>query len=231
MHAAINALPMPATGPSLVGKWIRAYALVAITVTLVALASNALQKMMEPNFSFIEMAWFKALLGFVVLGVNFAVYAELTGPVLREKLPGFSRREWIAAHLAIAAFFAFIAGVDQFDPASAEAASTVAPQGQIDWSLSLLLVLVVGPILGAVIGGLQALVLRPAARGALYWTAGFAIAGSAIALVGTLSPLVKPMHWNSYITPVVHMGIVNFVAIMLVALITFLAFKRLTPKG
>jgi len=128
MYAAANAQPMPATGPSLGGKWIKANLLIAITVPLTTgLLPFVLDRMIPETVSNHTMGWVNAVLTFFVIAVNMAVYAILTGSVLSEKLPAFSRRVWIAAHLAFAAVFGLMAKAT-FSPAPATGGARLARQ-------------------------------------------------------------------------------------------------------
>jgi hypothetical protein len=230
MHAAVNAMPMPESAPSLGGKWIKANLLIAITFPLTAgLLPFVLDRMIPETVSNHTIGWINAALLFFVVAVNMAAYAILTGSVLSEKLPAFSRRAWIAAHLAFAAVFALIAKAT-FSPAPATGgARWTTPDGQFDVLGFLILALVLLPVIGAILGGLQALVLRRAARGTLAWIAGFAISVSAIGVLREV--VVNLVRFNSEpVTSLVTNG-VTFAMVMVMAIVMLPAFNRLAPKN
>lgn len=239
MHAAADTLPMPATGPSLGAKWIKANLLVAIMVPLTAsLLPFLLNKLpMLPATSATTMAWLGAGLAFFVVAVNFAIYAILTASVLGAGLPAFSRRAWIATHLAlgavlgtILAIFAFQPGAESLFGSESEWTELLGASGsQSDGTIGLLILL---PTMGAVLGGLQALVLRRAAGGMLAWIAssvigGCAAAGVLIAFDLARSNLMRP---GSTVVTSILAESPPILWVMVVAIVMLPALNRLTSK-
>jgi hypothetical protein len=244
MHAAANALPMPATGPSLGAKWIKANLLVAIlvplTTALLPFMLNRIPGM--PLTSLTAMSWLNAALGFFAVAANMTIYAILTASVLGEKLPAFSRRAWIATHLALAAVLGLLLALINFQPGAGSRSGgesewtelLAASGGTSDWIALLIGALVVMLTFGAVIGGLQALVLRRAARGMLAWIAGSVIGGCAAAAV----PIAFDLARSGLARPgsnVVVMSILSesgpFLWVMTMAIMMLPAFNRLAPKN
>ena len=230
MHAAANAMPMPGPAPSLGSKWIKANLLIAITVPLTTgLLPFVLDRMIPETVSNHTMGWVNAVLTFFVIAVNMAVYAILTGSVLSEKLPAFSRRVWIAAHLAFAAVFGLMAKAT-FSPAPATGgARWTTSDGQFDVLGFLIMALVLLPVFGAILGGLQALVLRRAARGTLVWIAGFAISVSAFGVLREV--VVNLVRFNSELVTSIVANSVPAAMIMVMAIVMLPAFNRLAPKN
>jgi hypothetical protein len=112
----------------------------------------------------------------VVLSVGwFAIAAALTGSVLRRKLPRFSQRWWVVLHaawgLACAIFYLSLPGWDN----TVLNRITIGPI-----NLGLVFFIVVGAAYGALLGSLQAIVLRTAARRVGMWVGLSVLAGSAL---------------------------------------------------
>lgn len=239
MHATANALPMPSTGPSLGTKWIRANLLIAVIFTLAGLLAVATDTLLGVNRSPavimslpMKSLWISAIIGFAMSVASFTAYGALTGSVLREKLPAFSKRTWIALHGAIgAALAAFVAYADLTRIPVGSTESAVAPGGRLDVAFVAALILVAGPALGALFGTLQALVLRPAARGVLAWIAWFVAAGVAIMIFAAVLSFFNPMRWQSDLAfHVARQGSI-FVGLMLIAIAMLPALHRLTPRN
>ena len=101
------------------------------------------------------------------------LYAQLAGAVLRRIVPALPWRRWLALHLVIGLAAGAATGALLAEPGNSE---------PIDWNdtgILLFLFAVVpigGAVLGAVIGGLQALILRRVAHGAGTWIAFSALA-------------------------------------------------------
>ena len=230
MHAAANALPMPSAGPSPGAKWLKANFLVAITFPLtVSLLPFVLNRTLPLDVvSVTTFSWLNAGLAFFVTVVNVAVYAILTGSVLSQKLPAFSRRSWIAAHLAFAVAFGVIMAILNFGPDGGRGSS---PTGQHDTVNFLIGAFVVLPIIGVLLGGFQALLLRRAARGTLAWTAGFAIAFTTVFVLGPMVVGTAPISFQSQVVTSIVANILSAAMVMVMAILMLPAFNRLAPKN
>jgi hypothetical protein len=233
MRAAANTLPLPATGPSLGAKWIKTNLLIAAVFPLTAgLLPFVIDRMVPQDISAVTFGWINATLAFGVVVVNMAVYAMLTGTVLAEKLPAFSRRVWVEVHLAFALALGFIMAKAHFVPsAPGNGSALITPSGQFDLVTFLVIALIIVPLLGAVLGGLQALVLRGAARGTLVWIAGFAMSFSAIAIVRELILAFNLVRFNSELATSIAANSLPFAFVMLMAILMLPAFNRLAPKN
>jgi hypothetical protein len=231
MRAVLNAMPT-SSGPSLGGKWIKANVLAAIVFTLTGLVGVATEIMLIIGRSpTVTTLWIAGAIGFSAMVVSLTVYAALTGAILSEKLPAFSRRAWIAMHGAVGAAFGAIVVASYLKRAPLSTESLVASAGQVDVPFAALLVLLIGPALGALFGGLQALVLRRAARGVLAWIAWSAAAGGAVTVFAAAISFFNPIRWPSALAyHVVSEGAI-FVALLLIALVMLPAFNRLTRKN
>lgn len=243
MHASADTLPMPGTGTSMGAKWIKANLLVAIllplTAALLPFVLNRIPGM--PLASSTAMSWLNAALGFFVVAANLTVYAILTSSVLGEKLPAFSRRAWIATHLALATVLGLGLAMLNSQPGTGSRSGSesewsellTASGGRSDWIDFLIGVLVVMLIFSVVMGSLQALVLRRAARGMRAWIGGSVIAGFAGAAVIVASSFAHPglAHPGSNVVMSILSQSGPFFWVMAMAIVMLPVFNRLTPKN
>jgi len=157
--------------------WIRANVDAAAATFVLGLATFGLRQMLglpDPNAD----AFAKTLLALaevLAAATGFAIYAVRTGAVLRRKLPHFPPLTWNALHILIGCG---VGATIAFIELSAEPTTT-----RESVPLSTILSIVVGGMMtgaaiGAVAGGMQALVLRKAARGVGDWLRWSALAGT-----------------------------------------------------
>jgi hypothetical protein len=162
----------------------------------------------------------------IMTAASLAVYAQLAGTVLRKIVPAFPWRSWLAIHLVIG----LVAG-------AATGVAAAGPGGDsepIDWSDTGFLVFMFavvpigGAVLGAIIGGLQALILRRVAHGVGAW-----IAFSALATSVTLSIVVGAFPFSplgsTFATEAVMQG-VTVLAGVANAIMMLPALPRLRPR-
>jgi hypothetical protein len=233
MQAAANVMPMPAPGPSLGARWIKASVLAAIVFTVLTTfigyaVDTALIIGRSPTAATL---WIAGAISFVTMVVSFGLYAALTGSALREKVPALSQSAWIAVHAAVGAAFGAILVSSYVNRMPANTESIVAPAGQVDVPFAAFLVLLVGPAIGALFGGLQALVLRLAARGVFAWIAWSAGAGAAVTVFAAVISYFNPIRWQSDLAYHVVSNGAIFVGLVLIALVMLPALNRLTPKN
>ena len=157
---------------------------------------------------------------------SLAVYAHLTGAVVREIVPAFPWRSWLAIHLVIG----LVAG-------AATGLAGARPGGDsepIDWNdttfllLALVLVPIGGAMLGAVIGGLQALILRRVAHGAGTWIAFSALATSVTLLIVVGAFPFSPLE-STIAAEAVTEGVIVFAGVAN-AIMMLPALRRLRPR-
>lgn len=156
---------------------------------------------------------------------TFVIYAKLTGDVLRVVVPAFPRRSWLAIHLVMGLVVGAGASAAGVSPSDSE---------PIDWTdtavivLMFVLVAVGGAVLGAIVGGLQALILRRAAYGARAWIAYSALATGLMLLIsiGVLSFL--PLE-QTFVAEAARQAS-TIVAGVIWALIMLPALRRLRPR-
>ena len=105
----------------------------------------------------------------IMATASLGLYAQLAGAVLRQIVPAFPWRSWLAVHLIIGLVIGAWQGVLLAGPGG--------DSEPIDWNdtafllFMFILVPIGGAALGAVVGGLQALILRRVAHGSGAWMA------------------------------------------------------------
>jgi len=174
--------------------WVRANVDAAAATFVLGLATFGLRQMLDlpdPNAG----AFAKALLALAEMlaaATGFAIYAVRTGAVLRRKLPDFPPLTWNALHILIGCG---VGATVAFVELSA-GPTTTRESVPISTILSIAVGgMMTGAAIGAVAGGMQALVLRKAARGVGDWLRWSALAGTtfgayALALaIGSDQPL------------------------------------------
>jgi len=238
MHISANALSavdpsLDSNGPSLGAKWIKLNILAALVFTVLNGVVGVLvdSTMIIGRSPTVTTLWIAGAIGFATLVAIFAIYAAFTGSVLGAKLPAFSRRAWIVLHGALGAALGVVVVASYLDPVPVRTESIVMPAGQIDVPFAAFVILVVGPAVGALLGGLQALVLRPAARGVRAWIAWSAIAGVAVTVFAATISILHGIRFQSGLAyQVVAHGSI-FVGLMLIAIAMVPALNRLVPKN
>jgi hypothetical protein len=159
----------------------------------------------------------------VLAFVSFGAYANLTGRVLQRVLPRFPWRDWVAVHLAMGLVVGPCIALLMAEPGEPE---------PIDWSDTGLVVLIftagpaVAALLGAAIGGLQAVVLKRVARGMLRWI-GFSALSVGMMLTAVL-PVLLAMPQRTLGSEIIQEGAL-VVAGVLAAIVMLPALRRLQP--
>lgn len=157
--------------------------------------------------------------------VYMALYARMTGAVLRRIVPDLPQGTWLAAHLAVGVFAGAALGLLLLEPDSDEAIDWADP----DFLILLALLTLCAVLLGAVFGAVQAAVLRRVAHGALFWIGLSAVAMGAVAFAAiAVLPFQAPR-------PTLASEILNAILFALVgilmAVIMLPALRRLRPRG
>jgi len=151
--------------------WIHAIVLAAVAETAAAAFIPLLSRTTWAGGSDFEALFrtgFLALAG-VIGAMALAIFGLLTGRVLDRKLPAFPMRSWIAAHAILGCVYGlilFVASAPPDDPPTASDSAWYVAGGAA-----------LGLMVGLLIGGIQAFVLRRAARGSVLWVGYSALAG------------------------------------------------------
>src|SRR5882724_928509 len=161
---------MPATAdtsppPSIAAAWVRNNALAALISGAASLAIYAVRHatgVSDGDAGFAAIAFLYAV-AIVLSGFAGIAYGVLTGAVLQRIVPLLPVQAWIALNAAMAV----VAGV--LSEIGLMLLSGAPTDDDASLGETLLVGLIVGGILGAGIGGLQALVLRKVALGVSAW--------------------------------------------------------------
>ena len=232
MISAATAMPMPGAGPSTSRNWMKASIIAAAIYVAIGTATFAINKLFgldAPTTGMLSKA-IAAVLAFVAAVVPLVTYAMLTGPVLSEKLPAFSTRGWIVLHVVIGAVLgALVAGTTLFGPTPSGAPAAM-PSARDMVVGGLIASSIFGPMVGALMGGLQALVLRRAATGLLAWILWSAAASTvtiAVLLAAAFGLAQNDLGVVSFLT----MEVAIFAGMIIAAVIMLPAVHRLAPRG
>jgi hypothetical protein len=231
MISAVTAMPMPETGPSVNSNWIKANTVAAAIYAVVGTLTFVTDKLLAVNdpataMTFRGIAAAIALAGAIVPIVS---YAMLTGAVIGEKIPAFSKRGWIAMHGSIGAVLGIgFAALTLFGLVSNNAPSATPPLTVLVTGFGI--VVAFAAMFGALMGGLQALVLRKAATGIGTWIVLSAVATPLMVVV--LGAVALGFgQTNDGLAGALAMRVASFVAMVGVAVIMLPALNRLVPRG
>jgi hypothetical protein len=232
MITAATAMPMPETGPSVNSNWIKANTVAAAIYAVFGTLTFLSDKLLAINDPATATA-FRGIAAAIALAgtiVPIIAYAMLTGAVLREKLPAFSQRGWIAVHGSIGALLGVgLAAFILFGGSASNNAPVPTPSLPVILG-GLAIGAVLAAMFGALMGSLQALVLRKAATGTGRWIVLSAIATPLmlVAVVGVAYALGQN---SSGFAGGLVMQVTVFVAMIGAAVIMLPALNRLTPRG
>jgi hypothetical protein len=157
-------------------------------------------------------------------GLPAILYGVLTAPILKGRLPAFKKRNWIGLHIVVglvlsAAAAAIVAGYLGIGTAGQRLhwwvnwlldteVLSYATADELSFRKLFLIggVPIIAPplvaaIAGAIIGSIQALVLRNAARELVVWSGLSALAAASGSIVGTLRPLERFFELSKVIDP------------------------------
>jgi hypothetical protein len=161
----------------------------------------------------------------IMTAASLALYAQLTGAVLRRIVPAFPWRSWLAVHLVIGLVVGAGAGALLAQPGDSE------PMDWNDTAFLLFLFAVVpvgGAALRALLGGLQALILRRVATGTGAWIAFSALAAGMMLLIVVAALPFLPSG-PSFAAEAAIQGVV-VLACVPSAIVTLPALRRLRPR-
>jgi len=206
---------MDAVSRVLARRWIDAIVLSAAIQTAATTLVIILGRMLSAGDS--ASAVFNAIflsLAAVITAVATAFFGFLTGQVFERKLPAFPLRSWIAINVLLGLFYGPLIGLGAMMPTEPDANP---------WTSASLAAgyLIMGAIVNAVEGSVQALILRKVAYGAGTWIAYCALAGACWLLV---IPDIAgiPRELTSTAT--------GFLQILVMGLIVLPAMLRLRPR-
>jgi hypothetical protein len=173
--------------------WIRANAVAALVSFVLGVATFGLRQMLglpDPDAG----AFARGLQGLAEVTaaiIGFAVYGMRTGTVLQRKLPSFPPLTWQALHILMGLGVGIVVALLELQADSAPR-ENLTPSSILSIAVGGMMI---GAVMGAGAGALQALVLRKAAREVGDWIrwsalAGTTLGGYALALgIGSDQPL------------------------------------------
>lgn len=221
----MSAIPDASSSPILAERWIKANIIAAIISGVASFAVYGIKHLVgatEPQ------AEFGALLVLYIAAITFSGFAGaaggvLTGAVLQRIIRRLPARTWIALHAGMSVVVGV--AVELMDMSRSERASEALA---LDPSI-IPSSLVFGAIIGTVVGGLEALVLRQAATGVAAWVKWSAAAfAAAWLLLVTGATLLQPGGGLS--SELVNQAL-SFAAAVIVALLTLPALRLLQPRA
>jgi hypothetical protein len=213
------------TRPSIASQWIKANAIGAginIAITFVAFLIGQALGVNEKGASAALQTVF-VLFATAALAFGLFVLGYLSGVVLRTKLPAFPMRTWLAFYVVLGAIFGSVSAFAWLTP---EMPTDTDP---LETAVVLGLMLgaaIVGVVISAAVGSLQALILRPAAVGLGRWIACCALAGLLFMLI---VPAVLYGPQSGFAQELV-VELVTLVVTVLAAVILLPAVLRLRPR-
>lgn len=231
MISATTAMPIPETGPSANANWIKANTVAAAVYAVVGTLTFVTDKLLAVNDPTTAMTSRGIAAAIALAGTMISIvsYAMLTGAVIGEKLPAFSKRSWVVMHGTIGVVMGIgFAALTLFGPVSNNATPPMPPLAVLMTGIGI--VVVFAAIFGAAMGGLQALVLRKAATGIGTWIVMSAAATPLMFIVlGAVAFGFGPTHGG--FAGALTMQLASFVTMVGIAVIMLPAFNRLVPRG
>lgn len=215
--------------PAIARRWIVANAIPATIVACWGLASLVLRQWLElanPGMALgLRLSYATALL---IIGIGtYALFAHLSGPVLRYLVPSLPQRGWLAIHLVIGllsggsdALLALAGKREPFDWSDVDAGFLVfIPFVIAAW----------GMLFGALFGAAQAIILRQAAEGWRSWIVVSAVAGTVWVLAIAIPLPFQPR--RETLGGEVATEITRFIAELVYAVMMLPALARLRMRG
>jgi hypothetical protein len=221
----MTVIPDTNSSPTLAERWIKANIAAAIVAGLASLAVYAVkQGASAADAQAGSGALFILYLAAVVFsGLSGAAGGVLTGAVLQRIVRRLPARTWIVLHAAMSSGAGL--AVEMMDAARGDRTSEAVAldPGLLPSSIFF------GALMGALAGGLEALVLRPVATGLGVWIRWSAIAyAGAWLLLVTGATLLQP--GGSLSGELINQAL-SFAAALIVALLTLPALAALAPHG
>jgi hypothetical protein len=211
--------------PTIGSQWIKANAIGAainIAVTFVAFLIGQALGVSEKDASAVLQTGF-VVVAAAALTFGLFVLGYLSGVVLRTKLPAFPMRNWLAFYVVLGAIFGSVSAYAWLTPELPTDPEPVETAVVLGLALG---AAIVGVVISAAVGFLQALILRPAAVGLGRWVACCALAGLLFALI---VPAVLYGPQSGFAQELV-VEIVTLVVTILAAVVLLPAVLRLQPR-
>ena len=212
-------------------QWVGAHVLAQLICVAASAAAYGIGSMIGANDP-MTGATLKSAAFWLALGaeLTFAVsLAMLRGLVLRQVLPNFSMLLWMAVVMAYVMSFYLLFGTS---PASNAPAGVVSSMTAGTWAIGISVAAVMALIMGLVIGGIEALVLRRVAAGTGFWAlmVGAAWSAGLVLLMVFFVAVDALMPGASAVTLAVLGAVAKLALGALTGLVTLPALKNLRPR-
>jgi hypothetical protein len=207
------------------GQWIKANVLGGLAYALMAFVDYAIAHALDVSdaVSSVVAQAIYVVLGTAATTLGLLALGFLTGLVLRTKLPAFPMRLWLAFYVVLGVIVGLISTFNALVP------ETTQEPGPYDLDAVgglILGALVIGMLAGALLGALQALIIRRAAVGWGLWIVRSALAGSLFVIVIPLALYGPQTGFGGEV--MIEAGV--FVATIVAAIIMLPAVRRLRPR-
>ena len=212
--------------PSISAAWVRNNTVAAVVSAVASLAIYGMRQATGVAGADADLAGIAILFAVAIVLSAFAgiAYGVLTGAVLQRIVPMLPVRPWIGVNAGLAVIASVVSEISLiFSPGTGTSTSTAADD--VSMGGILLVALIIGGILGAVIGMLQAWVLRKAALGTSAWVICSA-AGFGVALV-ILAATGKQWEMGGGFTGELANQAIGLVAYVIMSLVMLPALRRL----
>ena len=207
-------------------RWIKAHVLGGIVLATVPIASDLVIKWTGIKAGHVGMLDL-LVLGIVLVAANLLsllILGYLSGVVLRQKLPLFPLRTWLMLYALFGLFVGLLSAMTWLDEES-----ELNKMGLDDFTVLAVGIVagaILGMLVGATVGGLEAFVLRKTAEGLRTWVLYSVLASLPIAFVTVLMVVYGPL--SGFVSEVLG-AVAGFVATIVGAFVMLPALHRLRP--
>lgn len=223
-------LSNPESKRSIAMQWIGAHLLAQVVCLLTGLLALGIAKALGiatgPMPSYLSVAF---VLMLAMEAIFVVASAWLRGAVLRRVLPRFEMVPWMVVVAVYMLTFALLSGFSTRLPTA-----DVTPAAAITTTALLngaMIATIMGAIIGLLVGGLEALVIRRAAEGSGLWVLMTMVAwGALLGMLVTSSLLLVTFGATSGMAAIVGGVALKFASALLLALLTLPAVLQITPR-
>jgi hypothetical protein len=212
---------------SIAMQWIGAHLLAQVVCIAIALLTLGIAKVLGiatgamPSYLSVAFALMLAMEAMFI-----AASAWLRGSVLRRVLPRFEMAPWMIVVALYMLAFTLLSGFSTRLPAV-----DTTPQAVSMTASALMNGIIMGAIVGLLVGGLEALVIRRAAEGAGLWVLMTMVAwGAVLAMLTSSSMLLVTFGATSGMAAIVGGVALKFGSALLMAVLTLPAVLHITPR-
>jgi hypothetical protein len=219
-----------ATRGNISWQWIKAHLLGGIVLVMVPVATDPIIRWSGIRAGHVETIDL-LVLGIVLVAtssLSLLIFGYLIGVVLRQKLPLFPLRAWLILYALLGLLIGLLAAMAWLDEARELHQLHMTGFRRVAvLAVGIVVTGVVGMLIGATAGVLQAFVPRKAAKGLWNWVAYSALAG--IPMIVVMVPMAVYEPTSGFAAEVVE-AVAGLIATVVGALIMLPALHRLQPR-